>query len=728
MKTRSSLVRSLAFVTLCGGLLSVSCRRHAVEEEPAVFDIKVDPKLGKNQIADLPGVVYQSQADSPIHWQPWTRETFEFAKDARRIVFCVVAMPQFPQFKEQLDALAADPQVREEILENYVPVLVDGDASREMGLMTSELSAETKMPIQLPFFLWLTSDANPITWTPSTAGNGSAVVELFLKAHAMVEGMWVEDSDYVLSNSALDNANRRRRLMSRMERRELSEKPEVDAVRAIRQMASLYDPMSRTFDNAGGLFPSSAIELLASAAIHPGLRPADRRRCERIVSEVIDNLLRSPMFDPLDGGLFNARRGPSWAFPSFTRDCPSQAGAAVALVQAWRATGNPLALQRAREIIRFAETNYRREDGLFAPGTGETVEIADWLWSVEDIRNALPEEDVDWWIRMSAMKGLGNLPSESDPQRRFFRGNTLSQSTPNEEIAAGLGITPEEFAVRHDKARGILLGIRNERIGNVDRKFDAHLGSSLRMASAYAFAFGATGDPALREKAVDLLDRCRQTFYQAPRLRVVPMDLPAPIADGRAFHYALALQAAIDVATISSDERWLLWAEDLATVAAEKFTGSGFLKECADEAKIIDLPISDQVMLFGDSTAGLVSFVECRLAEGKRPLVKSFSSLAIPLPMVSIDRPILHTDLIQAALARTHPVLLVLGDDLPSDLLLAAERIQPRMVQRRPATESDGVPAGAIKVLLPGGGERVVTDGDELIPTVLARPNEAASP
>lgn len=718
MNIRSLHAPLLVSLALCGLFAVTSCKRRD-EAEPAALKIHVDPKLGRNRVGELPGAVYQAQAASPFHWQPWAAESFRMAKDAHRLVFCVVAMPQYPEFSGQLDALAADPRVRDAMFQNYVPVLVDGDAAREMGLFAAELSAEINNAVRFPFFIWLTHEGNAVSWTPLKSSAPGAVVEMFLKADEMVAGMWREDPEYVIKNSAADAALRRDRMLARKNRKVMSGQPEVDVVRGIRQLASLYDSTSRSFDESGGLFPSGAINLLASAAIHPGLPLADRKRCERTVREFLSDLLRSPMFDPLDGGLFNARRGPSWQLPTFSRDCPSQGRAAVALIQAWRATGEPLALQRAEEMIRFAENSYRTEDGLFAIGAGGAVNIADWLWNVEDVRNALPPEDAEWWIRMSAMDGRGNLPSESDPDRAYFRANSLSQSIPAAEIAAGLGISEDDFAARHDRARKTLLQAREKRMGKSAPDRDAHLGASLRMVSAYAFAFGATGREAYRKTAVELLERCREKFHQAPLFRVFSSEAPPSVAAGRAFHYALALQAAIDVAAITSDDRWLVWAEDLATTAAEKFTGSEFLKECPDDARIIEQPVTDLMMVFDDSTAGLVSMAECRLAALNRPLVASFSNLATPLPTFAVDRPILHTDLLEATLARAQPVTLLTGADLPADLRLAVERIQPRMIHRRAATAAESVPAGAVQILYPDGTRRLVHEADELSAAVM---------
>jgi uncharacterized protein YyaL (SSP411 family) len=390
------------------------------------------------------------------------------------------------------------------------------------------------------------------------------------------------------------------------------------------------------------------------------------------------------------------------------RECPSQARVAVALIEAHRATGNPRALAKALGLIRFAEQTHATPEGLFAVGLMRETDPESWMWQVEDIRKLLAPEDAEWWIKATAMQGLGNLPSEVDPQREFFRGNTLGLAKTVAELAAELGQPLATFTPRFDAVRAKLLAERNRRIGKITRDESAHAPATFRMISAYAAAFTATGDDAYRQKAAALLQKARESFADGPRLRVFAQQPPPSVGTGRAFLYALALQSVLDVAAITSDEQWLVWAEDLATTAAELFTRDEFLMECPDDAKIIDLPITDLVMLFDDSTAGLVSMAECRLAEIGRPLVASFSRLATPLPTYALDRPVLHTDLLLATVARHYKVTAVYGGDLPPEMKLAVERLPLRVVQRRPAKSADQVPAGSVKLLI-GEEKREVT-------------------
>ena len=705
MNDRKSLAPQLLAITLCGlALVTSSCRKHQRLEEKAPEPVGVvAPELRINGLGALPGAVYQSQAASPVHWQPWTKVSLARAKDARRLVFCVIAMPQQPGFQKVLAAMEKDPAMVAVINDGYVPILVDGDASREMGLLTADLCAEIKRPLQLPMFVWMTHEANPVAWIPVSSAAPDKIAELFNQSHTMVSEMWKDSSSYVLKNSALDNANRRQRLAERKVSKVTSEQPAVDAVRSVRQLASLYDPYSRSFDEAGGLFPASSLELLATGAIHPGM-PADvRARCLATTRELLADLLPSAMFDPLDGGVFSSRRGLSWAFPSHVRDCQGQARAIGALIKAYNATGDSRALEMARGVIAFSEKSYTTPEGLFAVGLAGESEPALWMWSVEDIEKELGAQDAAWWIKATGMKGLGNLPSEVDPHREFFRANTMGLVKTMAEIAADQALPVESFAPRFEAAKAKLLAAREARLGTKTRDQCPHAGASFRMVAAYAAAFGATGDERFRDKAVALLKHSREVFSAGPRLRMFATDAPDSIGAGRAFLYALALQAVLDVAAITSDEQWLVWSEDLATTAGELFTGNGaFLKECPDEAQLVDLPVTDLVMLFDDSTAGLISSSESRLAELGRPLVASFSQLATPLPTYTVDRPILHTDLLLATLARHYKLTVVFGTDLAPAMKSAIERLPLRVIHRRPARPADQVPAGSVRVVVPG--------------------------
>ena len=96
---------------------------------------------------------------------------------------------------------------------------------------------------------------------------------------------------------------------------------------------------------------------------------------------------------------------------------------AVALIAAYRATGDRRALEKALgiDLVRGEILRHARKD-LFAVGLAGEPDPEDWMWSMEDVEKALGPEDAAWWIEATRMKGLGNLPSEVDPLREYFPG------------------------------------------------------------------------------------------------------------------------------------------------------------------------------------------------------------------------------------------------------------------------------------------------------------------
>ena len=681
----------------------------------------VAAELHTNNVAGLPGLIYQSQAKSPIRWQPWAQESFERARAAKRMVLLVVTMPQHTAFHKVLNEMASDPGLVAQINDNYVPVLADADATRELGLLAADLADEIKVPVQLPMFVWLTPDANPVAWIPATAATES-VRDLFDKSHSWLMRSWTSDSEYVKKNSIADNLARRTRIASRRNEDQASKVPATDVIRAIRQLSSLYDPVSRSFDESGGQFPSGTLDLLASVIITSSVPKEIRAHSLNVLQELLKDVLPSPMFDPLDGGLFSVRRSSTWAFPVFDREGGGQARAIVALFHAYQATRDPQVLERAMGVLTYAEKTFATQSGGFALGDSPGERPKCWLWTIEDIRKALPTEDAAWWITATGMHGLGNLPFEADPTREFFRSNTLGWVKPMSEIASGLGLSQEAFKPRFEAARKILLKARDERLGGVVRDETAHAGTTLRMVSAYSVAYGATGNSLFRDKAVALLEHARKTFGDGPQLWSYATKTSPSVSAARAFLYGLAMQATLDVADITGEEKHLAWADDLASTSAERFTAANFLKECPDNGKIINLPITDLTMLFDESTAGLISMAECRLAARGRPLVESFSRVAIPLPMVALEQPVIHTDLLQATLVRHYAPLVINGKDLSPAMQTALARLPLRLVKRRAATAADGVANGTVKIILSDQTNLVAATPEALQDALLPMP------
>jgi uncharacterized protein YyaL (SSP411 family) len=671
-----------------------------------------------NSLGGLPGIVYSESASSPIHWQPWVKESKEMARESRRLMLVVIALPQFPSHSNILGRLASDPNIVAEINRSYVPVLVDGDAVREIGLVTADLCTEIVSGLQLPLLVWMTPDCNPVAWIPLPSDEPGTLGELFNQSHGMVSSMWIEDSQYVSQNSRLDQGNRAERMKKRSAERKISADPAADSLRALRQLTSFYDPSSRSYDEAGGLFPSGSIDLLSMGARMEGIPDDLREKCSETLGMLLDDLLVSAMFDPLDGGVFSSRRGSTWSLPGFDRDCATQARIAISLLDASEVTGNKRALEQALAILGFLEKNHRTQDGLYSLEGGVSGDAKNWMWLYEDVGGLLSPEEQAVWFFASGMQVAGNLPAEEDPQREFLRANTISLAKTSEQVAEALGTNLEATQEMLTKVREKLLKVRNSRLKPASENRSGNAAATFRAVSAYATAFRITGDEGFRERAVSTLAKAKVAFSDGPRLKSYATDAPASLIAGRAFVYGLAIQAALDVAAVTLDEEWILWAGDISSTASEIFIHEETLRECPSYADLCGLPVADFAMLFDESSVGLLSMANSRLNAHGIPMIPSFGMRVDGLPLDSVTTPIPHTDLIQAALMRQFGTTYVVGDKAPEEMKLAIARSPLKWVNRRAAATmaSQGAtpdPEGAL-LIGPGKNMRRIGSVDDL--------------
>lgn len=673
---KSGTFAALALCLACG----TSCKETKESAEARHTGPAPAPGPTSNAMAAAPEGLLASRAASPVHWQHWEPSLFDQAKASHRLVFAFVGSPLYPGCVEALDAIDRDPALVARLNRDFIPVLVDGSLAREALLGAALLSQEIKLPVSFPFILVLSPEGNEVTWRPVAFAPGADLRELFEGATDVVSRMWSESPDYVRRNSGTDHANRIARLpvadLKPAKPQDLNEY----LARATRQLVSLYDEDIGSLAGTGGLLPLGVLQCLSSAALDPFTAPELATRSREAVHDFAANLLGSAMVDPLDGGIYSSRRGTSWMLPMPNRSCMTQARAARALITLHAATADPLALEVALGAVRFAEQQYAVGE-LFAPQRQPAATPGnEWLWTAAQIDEALSPPEAALWRKICGVADLGNL---RDAGGNYFRFNSLGFRVPLAEAAAALGISPDEAAARLDSGRRKLLAAREARLPSPPPATTGSAAPSFRMVSAYAALFTATGDAAWRDKALALARRSRETFSDGVLLREQNPAVPAAVCDARAFTYALAIQAALDLAEVTLDESWRIWAGDLATTVAEKFSDAeGRLLEARPGSTPLQLPIEDRVMLFDDSTAGLMRMNLARLDALGQPPPPAIAGWISSLPEFA-TYPVVHTDSILAASFGRSRTIIELPSSASADWKDAACRLPLDRISRR---------------------------------------------
>lgn len=646
-------------------LLAASCRKPAPGAgSSAPATLAPVPELESNRMREAPDGLLASRAASPVHWQHWEPSVLENAAKARRLVFAFIGSAQYPGCVEALDAIDRDPTLVARLNREFVPVLVDADLCRETSLAAGMLCQEIKQPVSFPFILVLSPAGNEVTWRPVAFSPGTDLRSLFEGAADVISRMWMESPEYVDRNSQADHANRLTRLPAPDQAPANSGERDEFLRRATRQLVSLYDEDIGSLSGTGGLLPLGILQCLASAALDPATPPDIALRSREAVEAFGTAILLSPMIDPLDGGVYSSRRGGAWDHPMANRTCMTQARAARALVTLHAATAAPRALEVAIGAVRFAEAQYATPDGLFTrQRQPAATPDRDWLWTLDQVEQTLDPGEAALWKTLCKLQPLGNLASESDPKREYFRLNSLGFRSSLAAAANPLGLAPDDAARLLASGREKLLAARLARVPQPPPAKAAAAGPSFRMVSAYAALFTATGDSAWRDKALALARASRLAFSKGALLVEQGPTMPDTVCDARAFTYALAIQAALDLAEVTLDESWRVWAGDLATTTAENFVDAdGRLVEVRPTATPLQLPLEDRVMLFDDSTAGLMRMNLARLLALDQPPPPTIAPWIRSLPAFT-DYPVIFTDsLLATSFARSRAII-----ELPAD-------------------------------------------------------------
>lgn len=693
-------------------LTAAACRKPA-PAAPSAARPAAPSELAANRLHDAPQGLLAARAKSPVHWQPWHPGLLELATKSQRLIFAFVGAGHYPGSIEALDAIDRDPALVARINREFIPVLVDTDFAREAALAAGILSLEIRQPVSFPFLLVLSPAGDEVSWRPVSFASGGDFHQLFDGAADLVARMWTEDPGYVARNSAADHAQRLDRLAKTEPPIPATERERVLRA-ATRQLVSLFDEDVGSLAGTGGLLPVGSLQCLASAALDPGTPPDLAARCRAAVGAFGGTLLASAMIDPLDGGIYSSRSDRSWNLPMPIRTCTTQARAVRALVTLHSATGDSRTLETALAAVRFAEAQFATRDGLFASQRHPAPTPGDaWLWTSEQIDKSLDAAEAALWKKLCGINDLGNLGESGG---RFFRLNSLALRHPVDTAARSLGMTPDDARQRFESGRVKLLQARAARCPPPPAIDRASAAPTFRMVSAYCALFTATGDPVWRDKAIAAARTARGTFSKGALLTEQPGPHADTVTDARAFTYALAIQAALDLAEITLDETWRIWAGDLVTTTAEHFIDSaGHLTEARTSSTPLRLPLQDRIMLFDDSTAGLMRMNLARLQALGQPPPPTLTDWVAILPDYS-SQPVVNTDTMLAESFGASRRIVELPANPGPEWRDAVCRLPLDRIARRIGTST------AARVLHPDGSETPIEHPAALAAALATRP------
>jgi uncharacterized protein YyaL (SSP411 family) len=644
------------------------------------------PRLTSQAASDGPSPIHLSLGSSTISWRQFTPTTIQYAREAQKMLLVYVTSTQQMAAAKVFDAIIRDPQTVKEINEHFVPVLVDGDANREMGILAAMLCSEIKKPVSFPFMMWLTAEGNPVAWLPldSNAADDSTISRI-LQSQSVVINMWNTDREYIVKNSAFDNENRRQRYKAPAVKTSLPSENQALLLGMFRQLHSQFDSISGNIDGMGTLLPTSIQECFSHVASHPALDDMTRERARTMIAGNARALLRSAAVDALDGGFYTSRTDANWSTVTLDRNGLMQTRAIQSFAMIGQALDDAAIIAAAEKAMQFHEVNFALDGGLYANIAAISLMSKEaHCWSIETLKATLDASEFALLKHYYDWRDMGNVPPESDPRREFFRLNLLVPKHEIADSAASQSITPEQASALLASAHTKLLVLRKQSLEKSPMPPKvAQAQVTLQTASSYATLFAATGKEEYRSKATSILAAFRQAFHREDGMHFFQDSLYPTTTLARAGLIALAQQTALDVYDITLDDAALTYADSLSALLVKDYLVDGNLEEVPASARFINLPITDQTMIFDKSTVGLVKQNLSRMHQLSREVPVSLYQAA-QLPLEKIEQsPVVHTDYLLGLLYQENHAIISLPADASDDLRQAVTRLPLRLFTRK---------------------------------------------
>ena len=426
-------------------------------------------------------------ADNPVNWYPWGEEAFARARSEDKPIFLSIGYATCHWCHVMARESFADPAVAEILNRHCIAIKVDREERPDVDdcYMTAAqlLTGSGGWPLNL----FLTPDRRPFfaaTYIPPVPRHGMmAFPELVEK----IAGLWAQERSRLERNCAqvLDG------LLQFCEP-SLLEDPEpglTDA--AYRQLVELYDPVFGGFGSAPK-FPMPAY--------HAFLLWCGKQRGNRSAADMVLASLRAMraggIFDQLGGGMHRYSVDREWLVPHFEKMLYDQALLACIALDAHRATGDPLCLDLAGEIIDYVLRDLAAPEGGFCAAEDADSEGAEgifYLWRRSEILNLLGEAEGSRCCTLFGVTEEGN----------FEGRNILHLPVSLAEWAGREGMSLKEAETLASGWRERLLAVRDSRIRPLRDGKVVTAWNGLMVASL-AKGYGITGNRAW-------LDAGRQT-------------------------------------------------------------------------------------------------------------------------------------------------------------------------------------------------------------------------
>ena len=518
----------------------------------------------------------QQHADNPVDWYPWGDEALARARRERKPILLSIGYSACHWCHVMAHESFEDARVAALMNDLYVNIKVDREERPDLDQIYQAAHAVlTRRNGGWPLTMFLTPEQDPFfggTYFPKSTRHGMpGFVDLLPRIAAAFHeqgGEIAEQSTRLRQALALADP---------APAADAAVPPAGAASAAVAALSRVFDPVQGGFGRAPKFPHTMDLDLCLRRYAATG----DTHALE-MVRVTLRRMAEGGIHDQLAGGFCRYSTDATWTIPHFEKMLYDNALLLPLYADAWRATGEALLADTARDIVAWTLAEMRSPEGAFyssLDADSEHEEGKFYVWTVDAVRARL---DADEFAVAALHWGLDGPPN--------FEGVAwnLCVTRPLVDVASGLGIDVSTAQARLASARAKLLAARALRV-RPERDDKLLTSWNALMIGGLAHAGRVFDEPAWVAAAQRAIDFLRSTLWRDDRLLATYKDGRAHLnayLDDHAFLLAALLEL-MQSAFRSQDLDWAIVVADALLERFEDRSNGGFFFTSHDHETLI---------------------------------------------------------------------------------------------------------------------------------------------
>jgi uncharacterized protein YyaL (SSP411 family) len=412
--------------------------------------------MSPNRLVNEKSPYLLQHAHNPVDWHPWSDETFERARAENKLVFLSIGYSTCHWCHVMERESFEDEEVAGHLNDAFISIKVDREERPDVDAVYMAVCQMLTGSGGWPLNLFLTPDKEPFfaaTYIPKRGRFGRAgMIELCQQ----VKNLWTSQADKV-TESATSIAAHLQQVFS------FSAAEEPDE--SLLDLA--YDQIKRTYDaQLGGFepapkFPTPHRLLFLLRCYHRTASPG----ALEMVEKTLTAMCLGGIWDHVGFGFHRYSTDKHWLLPHFEKMLYDQALIALAYLETYQITPNPLYARTADEIFTYVLRDMTSPEGGFysaedADSEGEEGKF--YVWTVDEFRQVVNGDRPDMWEKILRLSPEGNFNDEATGERTG--ANILHLTSQLDQWADRYDVNVDELTEGWENIRNKLFHHRKKRI------------------------------------------------------------------------------------------------------------------------------------------------------------------------------------------------------------------------------------------------------------------------